>query len=463
MNKYYVVKGLLLFLFISLTLHLQADPPSPFYQGDLGQLKKQARKTNTPYFIYFQLPDCESCNQMEEETWKDSRVSRYVAQNYLGYRVNAVTPAQGQRALEEFGIFVFPALLIFDADGKLQKHVEGYIDAANLMKLFSGEPICTSLESTPAPGTTPVATKPSQPFASRPVYDRKKIDASYHMPTPAPTTPVAAQSTPANANPGNTSARAINMQLAPAKAAPAPANPSNVQNDVYTKYNALHQATLARQQPPQAAQPTHTPVSTVTVRPASISQLKESDRQQPGVADPAPMPTRGVSRGVDKAAAPTPSTLTTSTVRNFTPLRSLPDLTASPATTRTKVAAQPKPKLTPPTDYQAIEDPRFRTYDPWKSLAPIAGINYSLVLDTYATADLALAEIEAIKQYWPNTIWAYQEGKNGAYRLALGNFRSEEQAQQYAELLLRSNQRKSVVSDLITVISKETKKSVTSR
>ena len=427
MKDLYVAKGFLLFLFIGLTLHLHADPPatSPFYNGDLTHLKKQARKTSTPYFIYFQLPDCESCKQMDEKAWKDPRVSRFVAQHYLGFRVNAITPAQGQKALEEYGIFVYPALLVFDANGKLQKHIEGYIDAENLLNIFNGKPLCTPFENLATSTDAPVAAQPAQTFISRPVQQGKRIDAPVQM------TQVEAPV------PANTASRTVNMRSLPdlgatpmTTALPAE-SVSNVQNDVYKKYNELHRAALAKNSATGSA-----------ALPATAPAAREVQAVRPGTANPAPTLTRTVNMSSVSATETSPALL-----------RKLPD-TQGPALTRTNTSASLPANQKPTAALLAIEDPRFRAYNPWKFVAPVEGVNYSLFLESYATAELALAQIESISKYWPNTIWAYQEGKNGPYRLALGTFYSEEQAQRYADLLLRSQQLKCTVSDLFDVVSK---------
>ncbi len=432
MKNLYTAKGFLLFLFIGLCIQLQADPPSPFYQGDLDKLKKQARKTDTPYFIYFQLSDCESCDEMNQKTWRDPRLSRYVSQHYLGHQVKVMTPAQGKKILNDYGIFVYPALLVFDANGKLKKHVEGYVDSQAALAIFSGKPICTPLGQ--PEGDAKTATTPQgKALTTRPVQNGKTITASNSVNIPkkeaiAPVRHIAPKSVVATPN------EAVNRN----QDHQTP-TPNNVRNLTYLRYQHLQQQAENTKQGTSA---TGKPL--VTTRPYTTK-----------------VPTKPTARNTNPYSVERTAPVLTPTTRGGNPYSSQSNVKKQVVTTQALPAYTSQPSIRkgksqtvqPAISFREVVDPRFRAYNPWKSLAPIPGINYSLILDGYTTSDQVLQQIEAIKRYWPNSIWVYQEGEAGIYRVALGNFRSEEQAQQYAALLLRSQQLNPGIQDLYEVIN----------
>lgn len=433
MKNLYTAKGFLLFLFIGLCIQLQADPPSPFYQGDLDKLKKQARKTDTPYFIYFQLSNCESCDEMNQKTWRDPRLSRYVSQHYLGHEVKVMTPAQGKKILDDYGIFVYPALLVFNANGKLEKHVEGFVDSQAALAIFSGKPICTPLVQAEGDKKTTTTPQKGKSLTTRPVQNGKSLPASHSVTLPKREAVAQGnQATPRGVTAANPSANQ--------KQAYQAGTSSNVRNLTYLRYQRLQQQAENTKQRTSPA----TGKAVVTTRPYTTQ-----------------VPTKPTARNTNPYSVERTAPVLTPTTRGgnsysrqskvkkqVVATRALSSYTSQPSTRKGMLqTAQPSVSFT------EIADPRFRTYNPWKSLAPIAGINYSLILDGYTTSDQVLQQIETIKRYWPNSIWVYQEGEAGVYRVALGNFRSEEQAQQYAELLLRSQQLNAGIRDLFEVIN----------
>lgn len=440
MKNLYTAKGFLLFLFIGLCIQLQAGPPSPFYQGDLDKLKKQARKTDTPYFIYFQLSNCESCDEMNQKTWRDPRLSRYVSQHYLGHEVKVMTPAQGKKILDDYGIFVYPALLVFNANGKLEKHVEGYVDSQAALAIFSGKPICTPLVQAVGDKKTATTSQKGKSLTTRPVQNGKSIAASHSVNIPKKeAAPLVRQISPKRVV-------ATPIEAANRKQDPQTSTPNNVRNLTYLRYQHLQrQAEHTKQRTPPA-----TAKTVVTTRPYT-----------------AKVPTKATARNTNPYSVERTAPVLTPTTRGENPYSSQSNTKKQVVTTRTlpaypaqSVRTNMRQATQSHVSFQEVADPRFRAYNPWKSLAPIAGINYSLILDGYTTSDQVLQQIETIKRYWPNSIWVYQEGEAGVYRVALGNFRSEDQAQQYAELLLRSQQLNAGIQDLFEVISPSVPNSV---
>lgn len=115
---------------LSISLNLQAHTPARvnFYPGSFHELRKEAFEEDKPYILYFSFPGEESSREMESFTFYEPNLSRYIAQNYLIFKVSAGSGNRGNDFLEkEFEVYE-PSLIIFDAKSYEQKRIRGFVD-----------------------------------------------------------------------------------------------------------------------------------------------------------------------------------------------------------------------------------------------------------------------------------------------------------------------------------------------
>ncbi|MEM7366983.1 MAG: thioredoxin family protein [Bacteroidota bacterium] len=122
-----------------------------FFQGTLSQLKTKAQIENKPYLIYFYTDWCEPCQDLQEETLGNMRVSQYLNDHYLTFRIDAEILKRGEEALaDEFEVDLFPTVLIFGEAGNLIHQFSGFKDPGELLgelKTFYFENSATPLQA----------------------------------------------------------------------------------------------------------------------------------------------------------------------------------------------------------------------------------------------------------------------------------------------------------------------------
>lgn len=121
----------------------------PFLEMDLNETRKLAGQKGVLYFAFFTADWCAPCKWMEEETFQDQQLIRYVTQRYLAVKVD-IDQRDGRLHQERFGLKMLPSILIFNAQGQLLTKVETTISAEELLQLLKDHDISKNrISSTP--------------------------------------------------------------------------------------------------------------------------------------------------------------------------------------------------------------------------------------------------------------------------------------------------------------------------
>jgi thiol:disulfide interchange protein len=83
---------------------------------------------------------CGWCRKLDREVFADEQVAA-AAKGVVAVRLDA--EKEGEKLAERFGVDGFPTVLFLDADGKLVKRVNGYVDRDEMLEV---------LKSLPGPG-----------------------------------------------------------------------------------------------------------------------------------------------------------------------------------------------------------------------------------------------------------------------------------------------------------------------
>ena len=88
MNTMKIINNFLLFLFCFTFINqIQAEKVS-FSSTDFATVKQQAIENNRPYFAYFTASWCMPCRMMDETTWQDPNLAKYIDENYYAVKID---------------------------------------------------------------------------------------------------------------------------------------------------------------------------------------------------------------------------------------------------------------------------------------------------------------------------------------------------------------------------------------
>jgi len=181
-NKY------LLLLFFFIFINQAQAAKVEFSSNDFATTKQQAKENNRPYFAYFTASWCMPCRLMDETTWIDPNLAKYIDENYYAVKID-VDNFDGYVYKEEFKVIAYPTILLFQPDGTFMKRIEGGITGSKLqayLEQYDG------FEDTPINYTNDpndIGNTPPPPITYTPLPD---TDAAMTPPAPSyETTPPA--------------------------------------------------------------------------------------------------------------------------------------------------------------------------------------------------------------------------------------------------------------------------------
>ncbi len=102
-----------------------------FSSIDFAAVKQKALTNNRPYFAYFTASWCMPCRMMDETTWQDPNLAKYIDENYYAIKID-VDNFDGYVYKEEFKVVAYPTILLFQPDGTFMKRIEGSIAGSKL-------------------------------------------------------------------------------------------------------------------------------------------------------------------------------------------------------------------------------------------------------------------------------------------------------------------------------------------
>ncbi|MGK0363504.1 MAG: thioredoxin 1 [Saprospiraceae bacterium] len=131
MNIMKNISKYLLFLFCFAFVNQMQAAKVEFSSTNFEEVKQQAQANNRPYFTYFTATWCMPCRMMDETTWQDPNLAKYIDENYYAVKID-VDNFDGYVYREEFKVVAYPTILLFQPDGTFMKRIEGSITGSKL-------------------------------------------------------------------------------------------------------------------------------------------------------------------------------------------------------------------------------------------------------------------------------------------------------------------------------------------
>lgn len=139
----WILTGALLVARVATGLYEERHPPRrpdvmPWVPA--AAAPERARATGKPIFYDFSAEWCGPCKRMESEVFSDEKRTAAIAQLVVPVHVvdrqqeDGRNPAIVDSLQRAHGVKAFPTLVIVGADGRAIEHVEGYMDAQDLVK-----------------------------------------------------------------------------------------------------------------------------------------------------------------------------------------------------------------------------------------------------------------------------------------------------------------------------------------
>lgn len=144
-----------------------------FFAGSFASVRQSAKINNRPYFAYFTASWCMPCRQMDETTWKDPHLARYIDSHYYAAKID-VEDFDGYAFADQYKVIAFPTILLFAPDGSFLKRIEGSVSGSKLKSylqeydIYDSPPVNLPPDHTEEPPPPIVLTPPRQPGGSLP-------------------------------------------------------------------------------------------------------------------------------------------------------------------------------------------------------------------------------------------------------------------------------------------------------
>lgn len=113
-----------------------------FFKDSFEELQKKAAKEKTPYFIDFWATWCGPCKMMNNTTFKDEKVAKWVKGRVIPYKLD-VDHSPGKGLAKKYRVSSIPTIIFFDHKGKVIGRTQGYQNAEGFLETledFLGSP-----------------------------------------------------------------------------------------------------------------------------------------------------------------------------------------------------------------------------------------------------------------------------------------------------------------------------------
>lgn len=177
------------FMLLCLPLFMGASSPNTtesvkFFNGTLTSAFEQAKKEGKLVFVDFYASWCSPCRLMDEYTFTDPELARYMSDKYIPIKVN-IDDFDGFAYKQQYNINLLPTLIIMNCDGKeIERKEEGLVPStlsAFLDEHHKPYNICDK----PIVVPKPLITEVPKPIVTVPQPPKPSIPDVTEMPTPA--------------------------------------------------------------------------------------------------------------------------------------------------------------------------------------------------------------------------------------------------------------------------------------
>lgn len=97
------------------------------------EVAAKAKKEGKYIFVDAYATWCAPCKLLKSTTFKDKKAAIYFNQNFVNYTAD-MEKGEGIALAEQWDITAYPALLFFNAEGKMVLKQVGYVGAAQLVE-----------------------------------------------------------------------------------------------------------------------------------------------------------------------------------------------------------------------------------------------------------------------------------------------------------------------------------------
>lgn len=141
-------------------ISLQAANKVNFYSGSFPAARENAKKLNRPMFLYFTASWCMPCRLMDETTWQDPNLAKYIEDNYIGLKIDTDV-FENYHYKEKFKIQAYPTIIFLNPDGEFIARQEGSVTGSELLRMMESHDNFTSLAPSDIPDGEPVVASPT--------------------------------------------------------------------------------------------------------------------------------------------------------------------------------------------------------------------------------------------------------------------------------------------------------------
>jgi thiol-disulfide isomerase/thioredoxin len=174
-----------LFSFVLMLLLVQsAQGAKVNFASNAIAAKEMARKQGKIYFYDFVAKWCMPCRWMDETTYTDPELARYINENIIPVKID-IDDFDGFALKQKYKVEALPTIIVFSADGKVLARYTESMPPSKLMSILKKY-------NTPANGQgKAVAPSKAEPKADAPVAATKKPNTATKPSkiTPSKTTP----------------------------------------------------------------------------------------------------------------------------------------------------------------------------------------------------------------------------------------------------------------------------------
>lgn len=114
-----------------------SGPGVAFVSGSFDEALARARSEKRLVLVDVYTDWCGWCKKLDKEVFSDARVAA-AARDLVAVRVNAEDG--GEKVAERYEVNGFPTILFVDGSGTVVKRIEGYVDAAEMLRILSALP-----------------------------------------------------------------------------------------------------------------------------------------------------------------------------------------------------------------------------------------------------------------------------------------------------------------------------------
>jgi thioredoxin 1 len=111
-----------------------ADQGIVFRSGTWDEVVAEAQRSGKFIFVDAYATWCRPCKLLQSTTFREKNAAVYFNKNFINYTAD-MERGEGIQLGEKWEVTSYPALLFFDAEGKVVMRHTGYVDGRTLIKI----------------------------------------------------------------------------------------------------------------------------------------------------------------------------------------------------------------------------------------------------------------------------------------------------------------------------------------